>query len=49
MLATVAFFGYALSPVGWAMYIGIVIGAGVLAAGSALTMVIALSRISYRE
>ena len=28
MLATVAFFGYALSPVGWAMYIWIVIGAG---------------------
>ena len=117
MLATVAFFGYALSPVGWAMYIWIVIGAGsgfilpamngimsrqipanaqgelqgligsvasstfivspvmmtqlfayfsspaapvyfpgaafalagVLTAGSALTMVIALSRISYRE
>ncbi|MDE0054779.1 MAG: TCR/Tet family MFS transporter [Gammaproteobacteria bacterium] len=28
MLATVAFFGYALSPVGWTMYIWIVIGAG---------------------
>ena len=28
MLATVAFFGYALSPVGWAMYIWIIIGAG---------------------
>ncbi len=27
-LAIVAFFGYALSPVGWAMYIWIVIGAG---------------------
>ena len=117
MLATVAFFGYALSPVGWAMYIWIVVGAGsgliipamngimsrqipanaqgelqgllgsvasstfifspvmmtqlfayfsspaapvyfpgaafalagVLTAGSALTMVVALSRISYKE
>ena len=117
MLATVAFFGYALSPAGWAMYIWIVVGAGsgliipamngimsrqipanaqgelqgllgsvasstfifspvmmtqlfayfsspaapvyfpgaafalagVLTAGSALTMVVALSRISYRE
>ena len=116
-LATVAFFGYALSPVGWAMYIWIAVGAGsgliipamngimsrqipanaqgelqgllgsvasstfifspvmmtqlfayfsspvapvyfpgaafalagVLTAGSALTMVVALSRISYRE
>lgn len=28
LLATVAFFGYALSPVGWAMYIWIVVGAG---------------------
>ncbi|MCY3821331.1 MAG: TCR/Tet family MFS transporter [Gammaproteobacteria bacterium] len=28
MLAAVAFFGYALSPVGWAMYMWIVIGAG---------------------
>lgn len=28
MLAIVAFFGYALSPVGWAMYIWIVVGAG---------------------
>lgn len=28
MLATVAFFGYALSPVGWAMYIWIIVGAG---------------------
>ena len=116
-LTIVAFFGYALSPVGWAMYIWIVVGAGsglimpamngimsrqlpanaqgelqgilgsvasstfiispvvmtqlfayfsssaapvyfpgaafalagVLTAGSALTMVVALSRISYRE
>ena len=116
-LAIVAFFGYALSPVGWAMYIWIVVGAGsglimpamngimsrqipanaqgelqgllgsvasstfiispvvmtqlfayfsspaapvyfpgaafalagVLTAGSALTMVVALSRIAYRE
>lgn len=28
MLAIVAFFGYALSPVGWAVYIWIVVGAG---------------------
>ena len=117
MLATVSFFGYALSPVGWAMYVWIIIGAGsgliipamngimsrqipanaqgelqgllgsvasstfifspvmmtqlfayfsspaapvyfpgaafalagVLTAGSAVTMVVALSRISYRE